>query len=131
MIKIDLKIKDRNDVLCIKDEVLFNALLSQKPDFIKKLLKTIAPFYKIKKTFFEIVNPFVDIDENGNSLYAGLIIRTDYDSYAVLYLENTTIDEEYMISLITNYIHDQGETHEAEIDINTFEVDKKSFLKSF
>lgn len=130
MIKIDLKIKDREDVLCIKDEVLFNALLSQKPEFIKKLIKTMSPLYRIKSTFFEIVNPFVDIDAGGNSLYAGLIVRTDYASYAVLYLENTVVDEDYMVGLITNFIHDLGEMSEVEIDINTFEVDKKTFLKS-
>ncbi len=130
MINIDLKFKDGKNAVSLQDEVLFNALLSQRPEFIKKLIKNMSPFYRIKEDYFEVINPFVDIDKNGMSLYAGLIVRTSFDKFAVIYLEKSTLNEKYMTTLISSYLHDRGEDVMNRVDIVKFEVTKKNFLKS-
>lgn len=128
MITLDLKAKHIDGNVKIKDEVLFNAVLASNPELIKKLIKAIHPFYKIKKDFFEIVNTYVDFTQNGVSLYSGLVVRTGLRDYAVLYLEDVPIDEEYLIKVINDYIHDIGDFKTNEININKFEINKKIFL---
>lgn len=128
MITLDLKIAGKSGILQVKDEVLFNAILGKHPKLIKKFIKSIHPLYKITDTLFEIVNNYVDFSHDGLSLYCGLIARTGLYDYAVLYLEGTTIDEEYMVKLIDDYIHDVGERIPNEINVCKFEVTKKAFL---
>ncbi len=128
MITLDLKVDNVEGSIKIRDEVLFNAILAKNPEIIKKLIKVIHPLYKIKKDFFEIVNTYVDFTRNGVSLYSGLVVRTGLSDYAVLYLENVSIDEEYLIRIINDYIHDVGDINPKEININKFEIDKKIFL---
>ncbi len=128
MITIDLKIKEKLDHVHIKDDVLFNAILSEHPTLIKKLIRSIDPFYKISRNFFEIVNNYVDFKSDGTSMYAGLIVRTGLTKYAVLYLGGSEIDEEYMIYLIDEYIHDLGDYIPKTVDIDRFEIDNKDFI---
>lgn len=128
MITIDLKIgKDLNTVK-IKDEILFTALLSKNSVLIKRLIRSIHPFYKISDAFFDIVNTCVDFTDEGISIYTGLIVRTGIDSYAVLYLEGTPLDEEHLIKAIDDYIRDIGDHTPKEINVDKFEISKKVFL---
>lgn len=129
MITLDLNIKGSNDTWHVKDEILFNAIIGKDKDLIRKLIKSIHPLYRVKDNFFEVINNFVDFDSNNVSLYCGVIVRTNMFDYAVLYLEDTEIDEEYLISLIDEYIHDIGETPE-EVNVTKFIIDRTSFLSS-
>ncbi len=128
MITLDLKVDNTKSKVKIKDEILFNAVLAKNPKLIKKLIKSIHPFYKIHKDFFEIVNTYVDFTKNGVSLYPGLIVRTGLIDYAVLYLEDVFVDEEYLIKVIDDYVKDFGYCHFKEININKFEINKKVFV---
>jgi len=130
MITLDLKVNNKLNKVKIKDEVLFNALLSKNTSLIKKLIKIEAPFYKISDAFFDIVNTYVDFTKDGISLYGGLIVRTNICRYAVLYLKESIIDEEYMIKLIDDYIHDIGDYMPKKIDIDKFSINKHTFLKT-
>lgn len=127
MITLDLKVTGKLGNLKIKDDVLFNAILCKNPTLIRKLIKSIHPLYKISKTFFAIVNNYVDFSKEGMSMYCGLIVRTGYANYAVLLLEGSEIDEEYLVTLVNEYIHDSGYTPK-EVNINKFEISKKDFL---
>lgn len=128
MIMLDLKLGNTDGKVKIKDEVLFNAILSKNPKLIKKLIKSIHPLYKISDDFFEIVNTYVDFTRNGVSLYSGLVVRTGLIDYAVLYLENTTLDEEYLVEVVNDFINDTGDYTPTEININKFEINKKVFM---
>ncbi len=129
MITIDLNIKDKPGKWYLKDEVLFNAIINKNPELIKKFIKTIHPLYNITDSLFDIVNNYVDFSKEQTSLYCGLIVRTGLFEYAVLYLEGTTIDEDYMVSLIDEYIHDIGEIPN-EVNVSKFIIEKKAFLKA-
>lgn len=128
MVTIDLNLNSKLKKVSIKDDILFNALLSKNHKLIKKFIKSYNPLYKISDAFFEIVNNFVDFTDKGVSLYAGLIVRTGLCEYAVLYLENSTVDEEYMIKLIDEYINDVGDYRPKEVNINKFEIKRDTFL---
>lgn len=128
MITLDLNVKGKSGSWYIKDEILFNAILSKNTQLIKKFIKSIHPLYKITNTLFEIVNNYVDFSDECLSLYCGLIVRTGLRDYAVLYLEGTSIDEDYMINLIDEYIHDIGERIPKEVNVCKFEINKKAFL---
>lgn len=130
MITLDLNVNSKFQKIKIKDDILFNAVLAEHPKIIKKIIKEMSFSYSISEAFFTIVNKFVDFNENGESLYPGLIIRTGIRDYAVLYLENSNIDEEYMIKLIQEFIYDAGDINPKEVNINKFEVDKKTFLSA-
>lgn len=128
MITLDLKINNTDGKVKLKDDVLFNAVLSKNPKLISKLIKSIHPLYKISDDFFEIVNTYIDFTQNGISLYSGLVVRTNLNDYAVLYLEDSEIDEEYLIKVLDEYIHDIGDYTPKEINVNKFEIDKSVFL---
>lgn len=128
MITLELNIDKELSKVQIKDEILFNVLLSKNPKLIKKLIKSISPFYKISEAFFEIVNTYVDFTNEGVSIYTGLIVRTGLNKYAVLYLENTIIDEEYMLKLIDDYVREVGDYIPKEIDVDKFEISRRVFL---
>lgn len=128
MVTIDLKLNEHLEKVNIKDEILFNAVLCENPKLIKKIIKSIYPLYRISKAFFEIVNTFVDFTNDGDSLYIGLVVRTSLEDYAVLYLEDTQVNEELLIKVIEDYIHDKGDHQPREININKFEIKHKVFL---
>lgn len=128
MITLDLNVASGLNKVKVCDEVLLNALLSQHPFLIKKIIKTICPFYKISESFFEIVNNYVDFRENGVSIYIGLIVRCGLYDYALLYLDGSSIDEEYMLKSIDDYIREKGDYNPKEVNIDKFEIDKKLFL---
>ncbi|HBA37907.1 MAG TPA: hypothetical protein DCY94_04215, partial [Firmicutes bacterium] len=128
MITIDLNLNNKTKKVSIKDDILFNALLAKNKKIIKKLIRSIKPFYKISDAFFEIVNNFVDFSPGGKSLYAGLIVRVGLCKYAVLYLESSRIDEEYMISLIDSYIHDVGDYRPGEVEVDKIEIKREAFI---
>ncbi len=130
MITLDLNIDNKMQKVKIKDEILFNSLLVEHKELIISLIKVMCPSYDLHDAFFDIVNKFVDFTKEGISLYPGLIVRTSLNDYAVLYLEGIDIDEEYMISLINEYIHDIGDYDPKEININKFKNKKKTFLKT-
>jgi len=129
MITLDININNEIKSIKIKDDVLFNALLIEHPSSIKKIINAITYNYKISDDFFEILNKFIDITEDGVSLYPGLIVRTGLYDYAILYLESAKIDEEYMLKIINEYIYDVGDHNYKTININKFEVDKITFLE--
>ena len=113
----------------IGDEVLLNSVLNENPKMIKRLIKSISPFYKINENYFDIVNPFIDYNIEGQPIYAGLIIRTNKAIYAILYLEGHSIDEENALLLIEDYIRDIDDFHPKEIKIDTFKIKRKSLKK--
>ncbi len=130
MIKLDLKLDGKIQKVQLKDEVLFNSILRMNTTLIKKFIKSIHPTYKISSAFFQIVNNYIDFTSNGVSIYVGLIVRTGLDDYAVLYLEGSHIEEEYMLKIIDEFIRDTGDHTPKEININKFEVRKELFLAS-
>ncbi len=130
MITIELNLDKKFEKVKVNDNVLFNALLGKNPKMIKKYIKSIHPLYKISDTFFEIINNFVDFDKSGVSLYAGLIVRTGLTDYTVLYLEGSSLDEEYMVKLIDDYIKDTMDYVPKEVNINKFEIKKELFLST-
>ncbi len=130
MVTIELNLDKKFDKVKINDNILFNALLGKNHQLIKKYIKSISPFYKISDAFFEIVNNFVDFDNNGVSLYGGLIIRTGLSDYVILYLEGSTLDEEYMVKLIDDYIKDTLDYVPTDVNVNKFEVRRELFLNT-
>lgn len=130
MITLNLKINDNFKKIAVKEELIFNAILSEHPKAIKSLIKTILPTYKINTSLFNIVNRFIDFNDELVSIYPGLIVRTGLSDFAVLFLENTIINEEYMVTLIQEYIYDVGNFSPSEININKFEISKSAFLKA-
>ena len=130
MITLDLKIENKLKKVKVREDVIFNAILVEHPEMIKKLIKATYMPYKISDAFFRIINPYVDFDKDGSSLYPGLIVRTGVAEFAVLYLENSYIDEEYMICLVKDFVRDNGDFNVKDVNINKIEVDKKVFLKA-
>lgn len=130
MINLNIKINEKLEKIEIREEVLFNTFLYEHTDIIKKLIKSIHPTYKIDSHQFKVVNKFIEFDNNLVSVYPGLIVKTRFDTYAVLYLENTVVDEEYMISIIKDYIYDTMENSPKTINIDKFEVNRKDFLSA-
>ncbi len=126
MITIELNLTNKLDKVQVRDEIFLNSLLVNNHKLIKKYIKSIYPPYRISDAFFAIVNNFVDFDEKGISLYAGLIVRTGLKDFAVLYLENSTLDEEYMMKLIDEYIKNVGDFKGGSININKFEIKKET-----
>lgn len=130
MINLKLKFGDDYKNVEIIEEHLFNAYLVRYPDLIKKLIHSIIFKYKISKTYYTIVNSFIEFSDSYVSLYPGLIVRVGLSRYAVLYLQGSKIDEKYMISMIKEYIYDKGEFIPDEICIDKFEIDKNTFLEA-
>ena len=128
MLEIDIKIDEKTKKIKINKNVLFNSQLVSHPKLIKKLIKHVNRSYKISDDFFEIINNYIDYNKEGRLLYSGLIVRTGLDNYAVLYLKNTKIDEEYMIKIINDYIFDIADHIPSELIIDKFEIDVKTFL---
>ena len=131
MINLRLKFKDEYKYVELNEDYLFNACLVEYPVLIKKIINAIAIKYKISKTYFYIVNSFIDFGCVEASLYPGLIVRVGINRYAVLYLEKSNINEDYMIKLIKEYIYDKGEHIPDDINIDKFEIDKASFLDAY
>lgn len=129
MIELDLKIDGNIKKVKVDENILFNAELIKRPELIKSLIKQVQRSYKISDSFFEILNSYVDFNSDGISLYSGLIVRTNIDSYAVLYLSGAELDEEYMLKIIYEYIYDINDYTPDEINIDKFEIDAKTFLK--
>lgn len=130
MITLNLKFNDDYKKVAVKDELIFNAILSEHPNMIKSLMKSILPSYKVNKSFFTIVNRFIDFTEDLISIYPGLIVRTGLTDFAVLFLEDTEINEEYMVSLIQEYLYDVGNFLPSDVNINKFEISRNAFLKA-
>lgn len=130
MISLELNINNEIKSVKIHEDVLFNALLIEHPASIKKIINSITCNYNISDDFFEIINKYIDITSEGVSLYPGLIVRTGLCDYAILYLETSKIDEEYMLKIINEYIYDVGDYKYKTININKFEVDKITFLEA-
>lgn len=128
MITLNLKINDKYQEVKIQEDIIFNSLLTNHPELIKKLIKAYAPSYKINEAFFKVVNGYAEFTEHAVSIYTGLIVRTNYDSYAVLYLENSTIDEERMMELIREFIYDIDDIPVKNVNINKMPIDSKTFL---
>ena len=112
----------------ITKELLFNVIISKDLNIIKKIIKNIDSSYKINNEFLQIINGFIDLDKNGFIKYPGLIIRTSIQDYAVLYLEDTKLDEDYIIKLITEYVIDRDDFISKEFNITKFMVKKSSFI---
>lgn len=129
MINLNIKINKKLQKVEIREEVLFNTFLYERLDTIKQLIKLIHPRYKIDPHQFKVINKFIELDSDLVSVYPGLIVKTKFDTYATLYLENTIVDEEYMISLIKDYIYDTQENIPKIVNIDKFEVTKEDFLK--
>lgn len=129
MITLEINLDKNLRKVQIKDAVLFNAILSRSDKLIKKIIKSVDSSYVINNSFFEIINNFIDFDDEGVSLYGGLIVRTSLEEYAVLFLEHSNLDEEYMLSLINQYIKDVGDHIPKEVNVYKFEVQKEVFLQ--
>lgn len=129
MITLEMNFKDETRKINLKEEILFNALLSKNDKLIKKLIKHNHPFYKISGDFYEVVNKYVDIKEDGSTLYGGLIVRTSFDTFAVLYLEDTEVDDDYIIKTIDEFIHDTGENIARTVTVNKIEITHSLFIK--
>ena len=112
----------------ITKELLFNVIISKDLNIIKKIIKNIDSSYKINNEFLQIINGYIDLDKNGFIKYPGLIIRTSIQDYAVLYLEDTKLDEDYIIKLITEYVIDRDDFISKEFNITKFMVKKSSFI---
>ena len=112
----------------ITKELLFNVIISKDLNIIKKIIKNIDSSYKINNEFLQIINGFIDLDKNGFIKYPGLIVRTSIQDYAVLYLEDTKLDEDYIIKLITEYVIDRDDFISKEFNITKFMVKKSSFI---
>lgn len=130
MINLKLKFNDEYKNVDINEAHIFNAYLTKNPELIKKLIHSIVFKYKISKTYFSIVNTFIELSDNYVAPYPGLIVRVGIKQYAVLYLEGSTIDEKCMVDIIKEYIYDKGEHLPDEIYIDKFEIDKVCFLEA-
>lgn len=129
--KITLKeSKSINEIIIGKD-IFFNCILINNKILINKLIKKTNPTHKISKSFFTILNEFIDYEKNGNYKYPGLIVRTNLYNYNVLYLEGTLIDEEYMLAIITEYILDVNDYKPEEINIDLIEITEKEFISAY
>ncbi len=113
----------------ITKEILFNVIISKDLKIIKKIIKRIDPSYKISDEFLQIINNFVDIDKSGLASYPGLIVRTSIQDYAILYLEDSKLDEDYIVDLITEFIIDRDDYISKEFNITKFIVKKTTFLE--
>ena len=113
----------------ITKEILFNVIISKDLKIIKKIIKRIDPGYKISDEFLQIINNFVDIDKSGLASYPGLIVRTSIQDYAILYLEDSKLDEDYIVDLITEFIIDRDDYISKEFNITKFIVKKTTFLE--
>ncbi len=129
MITLELNLKGKNEKVEIKDEILFNALLSQNENLVKRLIRGAKGDYEIDEEYFDVVSEYVDVDESGVTLYGGYIARTGKDAFAVLYLEDAEVDDDYIVTLIEEYVRTSKDDIAKEIDINKIEVDKSLFLK--
>ena len=129
MLNLNIKINEKLEKVEIREEVLFNTILYDHLDTIRELIKLISPTYKIDSTQFKIINKYIELDNNLVSVYPGLIVKTKLNRYVVLYLENTIVNEEYMLSIIKEYIHDTMENIPKQVNIDKFEVTKSDFLK--
>lgn len=115
----------------INNDLLFNAFLVNNQEVIKDLIKKTYSRYKINDEFFFIINKFIDIDKNNNYIYPGLIIRTNVDRYAILYLENTKINEIYAMNIMHDYLKDINDIKIKNINITKFEISKELFFKYY
>ena len=113
----------------ITKEILFNVIISKDLKIIKKIIKRIDPSYKISDEFLQIINNFVYIDKSGLASYPGLIVRTSIQDYAILYLEDSKLDEDYIVDLITEFIIDRDDYISKEFNITKFIVKKTTFLE--
>jgi len=129
MITLELDIK--KNIINLKEEVLLNVFLSKKPDEIKKLIESKRFGYKVSSSFFDIVNNFIDFDDDGTSKYAGLIVRTNLEDYVVLYLDGTSPDEDYMNSLIEEYIKDIGNFKPKKTNVIKIALKNKDIFRYF
>lgn len=129
MITLELNLKKEKKKIMLKDEMLFNALLSQNTILIKKLIKEKYPPYDINDSYFDIVNRYVEIDETGLALYAGLIVRTSIDEFVVLFLENSNPDDDYIIKIVESYVANAKDGGSKTVVINKIEIDKNLFSK--
>ena len=119
---------EKIELKSITKELLFNVIISKDLNIIKKIIKNIDSSYKINNEFLQIINGFIDLDKNGFIKYPGLIIRTSIQDYAVLYLEDTKLDEDYIIKLITEYVIDRDDFISKEFNITKFMIKKSSFI---
>lgn len=128
MIALNLKIGAEIRKVNIKDELLFNALLVEHREIIKKLITQTDKEYKIDDATFEVVNPFIDFTDDGTSIYPGLIVQTGKKIYAVLFLEGSVPEEDYMISIIKDYVISKYSDLSGDVIVDEFEIDKAAFL---
>lgn len=128
MINLNIKINEKLEKIELNEEIMFNVVLCENVSLIKKLIKMIHPTYKIDTHQFKIVNKYIELDKDLTALYPGLIVKVKYDTYAILYLEGSVINEEYMISIIKNFIYDTCENSPKQINIDMFEITMSDYL---
>jgi len=128
MISLKQNNEKTKETINLNECFLLNIELINNKKLIKKIIKYLDKSYKINNTFFEVLNNYVEVDANNNSLYGGLIIRTNFDDYAVIYLKDSLFDEEYMLKVINEYIYDIADHYPQETNISMFEIDIETFL---
>ena len=127
---LNIKINEKFKKIKLNEELLFNVVLYENTFLIKKLIKMVHPTYKIDSHQFKVVNKYIELNMNLTAVYPGLIVKVKYDTYAILYLENTIVNEEYMISIIKNYIYDTCENSPKQINIDMFEITMNDYLSA-
>lgn len=115
----------------INKDLLFNVTLVNDEKLVKELIKKSYPRYKISKEFFFIINKYIDIDNKKEYKYPGLIVRTNINEYAILYLEGTSIDEILAMNIIHDYLVDINDIKVKDINITKFEITKDLFFKVY
>ena len=115
----------------INSDLLFNTILVSHEEMIKDLIKKTYSKYNINHSFFFVINKYIDIDKNKNYKYPGLIIRTNVYEYAILFLEDSTINENLALNIIYEYINDVKDIKPSDINITKFSIKKDLFLKLY
>lgn len=128
MIILKVKVGEEYRNIKVNDDIIFNSMLSSHPDIIKKLIRSVCPTYKINKSFFTIINQYVELDSNDTTIYTGLIVRTNLFEYAVLYLEGNKVDDIRIMDLIKEFIYDVDDVKPENVNINKMEIDRRTFL---
>ena len=115
----------------INKDLLFNVTLVNDEKLVKELIKKSYSRYKINKEFFFIINKYIDIDNKKEYKYPGLIVRTNINEYAILYLEGTSVDEILAMNIIHDYLVDINDIKVKDINITKFQISKELFFKVY
>lgn len=97
--------KYKNEFI-LNEYILLNTVLFKHKDKLKTFL--LKKGLSINNSYYEIINPYVEFEANGNVLRIGLLVRINQSDIVIFFKDETDINENALFNTLINYLKDKS-----------------------